>query len=150
MQESEALKLLNIPRSTLKEWSNPEHAKHKLYLLIKHTDAKRALQAITQTVPRAILTLLNRNIKETEQFKNDEIFKLFSKKSYAKLTSREQVAFAKLVREIDDDDETLAELFSHKVTTQKAFLHLFHGSPFAKLDAFSSFEARLAQELSHV
>lgn len=39
MQESEALKLLNIPRSTLKEWSNPEHGKHKLYLLIKHTDA---------------------------------------------------------------------------------------------------------------
>ena len=75
MQESEALKLLNIPRSTLKEWSKPEHAKHKLYLLIKHTDAKCALQAITQSVPRPILTLLNRNIKETEQFKNDEIFK---------------------------------------------------------------------------
>lgn len=149
MQESEALKLLNIPRSTLKEWSKPEHAKHKLYLLIKHTDAKRALQAITQSVPRPILTLLNRNIKEKEQFKNDEIFKLFSKKSYAKLTSRECVAFAKLVRELNDD-ETLAQLFSHKVTTQKAFLHLFHGSPFAKLDAFSSFEARLTQELSHV
>ena len=149
MQESEALKLLNIPRSTLKEWSKPEHAKHKLYLFIKNTDAKRVLQAITQSVPRPILTLLNRNIKEIEQFKNDEIFKLFSKKSYAKLTSRERVAFAKLVRELDDD-ETLAQLFSHKVTTQKAFLHLFHGSPFAKLDAFSSFEARLTQEVLHV
>lgn len=149
MQESEALKFLNIPRSTLKEWSKPEHAKHKLYLLIKNTDAKHALQAITQSVPRAILTLLNRNIKEEEQFKNDEIFKLFSKKSYAKLTARERVAFAKLIRELDDD-ETLAQLFSHKVTTQKAFLHLFHGSPFAKLDTFSLFEARLTREFSHV
>lgn len=149
MQESEALKLLNIPRSTLKEWSKPQHAKHKLYLLIKHTDAKRALQAITQTVPTPILTLLNRNIKETEYFKNDEIFKLFSKKSYAKLSPREQVAFAKIVRELDDD-EILAQLFSHKVTTKKAFLHLFHGSPFAKLDAFCAFEARLTQALSHV
>lgn len=148
MQESEALKLLNIPRSTLKEWSKPEHAKHKLYLLIKNTDAKRALQAITQSAPIAILTLLNRNIKEEKQFKNDEIFKLFSKKSYTKLTSRERVAFAKLVRELDD--ETLAQLFSHKVTTPKAFLHLFYGSPFAKLDAFSSFEERLTQELLHV
>jgi len=148
MQESEALKLLNIPRSTLKEWSKPEHAKHKLYLLIKYTDAKRALHAITQSVPTAILTLLNRNIKEEDKFKNDEIFKLFSKKSYAKLTARERVAFAKLVRELED--ETLAELFSHKVTTQKTFLHLFHGSPFAKLDAFSSFEVKLMQELSHV
>lgn len=148
MQESEALKLLNIPRSTLKEWSKPEHSKHKLYLLIKNTDAKRALQAITQSVPTPILTLLNRNIKEKEQFKNDEIFKLFSKKSYAKLTPRERVAFAKMVRELDD--ETLTQLFSHKVTTPKAFLHLFHGSPFAKLDAFSSFGERLTQELAHV
>jgi succinate dehydrogenase flavin-adding protein (antitoxin of CptAB toxin-antitoxin module) len=148
MQESEALKLLNIPRSTLKEWSKPEHAKHKLYLLIKNTDAKRALQAITQSVPTPILTLLNRNIKEEELFTNDEIFKLFSKKSYAKLTPRERVAFAKLVRELDD--ETLTQLFSHKVTTPKAFLHLFNGSAFAKLDAFSSFEERLTQELAHV
>lgn len=148
MKENEALKLLNIPRSTLKEWSKPEHTKHKLYLLIKNTDAKRALQAITQSVPTPILTLLNRNIKDEEQFKNDEIFKLFSKKSYAKLTPRERVAFAKMVRELDD--ETLTQLFSHKVTTPKAFLHLFNGSAFTKLDAFASFSEKLTQELAHV
>lgn len=81
MRESEALKILNIPISTLKEWSKPVHPKHKLYLLIKHTDAKQALRTITQNVPAPILTLLNRNIKAQEHFHNDEIFKLFSKKA---------------------------------------------------------------------
>lgn len=149
MQETEAFRLLNIPRSTLKEWSKPQHAKHKLFLLIKNTETKRALQAITQHIPDSLLTRLNRNIKEEEQFKNDEIFKLFSKKSYAKLTMRERVAFAKVVREVDTY-ELLQEFYAHKITTQKAFLHLFHGSPFAKLDAFSSFEEKLTHEIAHV
>ena len=148
MRESEALKILNIPTSTLKEWSKPIHPKHKLYLLIKHTDAKQALRTITQNVPAPILTLLNRNIKAQEHFHNDEIFKLFSKKSYAKLTPRERVAFAKLVRELDENT-SLSQLFSHNITTPKAFLHLFHGSPFAKLTAFSSLASTLAKECLH-
>ena len=97
MQETQALNLLDIPRSTFKEWSNPAHKKHKLYLLLKQIDVQYAQSCIVQKVPTHIMVTLNRNIKQEERFSDNEIFKLFSKKSYAKLTSREKVAFAKIV-----------------------------------------------------
>ena len=46
MQETQALNLLDIPRSTFKEWSNPAHKKHKLYLLLKQIDVQYAQSCI--------------------------------------------------------------------------------------------------------
>ena len=127
MQETQALNLLDIPRSTFKEWSNPSHKKHKLYLLLKHIDAEFAESSITQKVPKKTMVILNHNIKQEEHFNDNEIFKLFSKKSYAKLTPRERVAFAKIVRECEDHD--LQELFDINVVSPEAFFHLLNASP---------------------
>lgn len=135
MYETQALNLLDIPRSTFKEWSNPAHKKHKLYLLLKHIDAKYAESCIVQTVPKKILVILNRNIKQEEHFSDNEIFKLFSKKSYSKLTPREKVAFAKIVRECEEDD--INELFDTHVVTKEIFLHLLSGSPLSQFTAFN-------------
>ena len=133
MYETQALNLLDIPRSTFKEWSNPAHKKHKLYLLLKHIDATFAESCIVQKAPRKILVILNRNIKQEEHFSDNEIFKLFSKKSYAKLTARERVAFAKIVRECEEEE--LNELFNEGVVSQKAFLHFLGASPLAQFSA---------------
>jgi len=135
MQETQALNLLDIPRSTFKEWSNPTHKKHKLYLLLKHIDAKYAESCIVQKAPKNIMVILNRNIKQEERFSDNEIFKLFSKKSYTKLTARERVAFAKIVRECEESD--LNELFNEDVVSKEAFLHLLGASPLAPFSAFA-------------
>jgi len=135
MQETQALNLLDIPRSTFKEWSNPTHKKHKLYLLLKHIDAKYAESCIIQKAPKRIMVILNRNIKQEEYFNDNEIFKLFSKKSYAKLTARERVAFAKIVRECEESD--LNELFNEDVVSKEAFLHLLGASPLAPFSALA-------------
>ena len=135
MHETQALNLLDIPRSTFKEWSNPAHKKHKLYLLLKHIDAKYAELCIVQIVPKKILVILNRNIKQEEHFSDNEIFKLFSKKSYAKLTPREKVAFAKIVRECEEDD--IDKIFDTNVATKEGFLHLLSGSPLSQFTAFT-------------
>lgn len=135
MHETQVLNLLDIPRSTFKEWSNPSHKKHKLYLLLKHIDAKFAESNITQKAPKRIMVILNRNIKQEEHFNDNEIFKLFSKKSYAKLTARERVAFAKIVRECEESD--LNELFNEDVVSKEAFLHLLGASPLAPFSAFA-------------
>ena len=129
MQETQALNLLDIPRSTFKEWSNPTHKKHKLYVLLKHMDATYVESCIAQKAPKRIMVMLNRNIKPEERFSDNEIFKLFSKKSYAKLTAREKVAFAKMVRECEESD--LGELFEAHVVSQEAFLHLLNASQLA-------------------
>lgn len=129
MQETQALNLLDIPRSTFKEWSNPTHKKHKLYVLLKHMDATYVESCIAQKAPKRIMVMLNRNIKPEERFSDNEIFKLFSKKSYAKLTAREKVAFAKMVRECEESD--LQALFEAHVVSQEAFLHLLNASPLA-------------------
>ncbi len=134
MQETQALNILDIPRSTFKEWSNPMHKKHKLYLLLKHIDPTYAKSCIAQKAPKHIMILLNRNIKQEEHFSDNEIFKLFSKKSYAKLTSREKVAFAKIVRECEEEE--LSELFNENIVSKEAFSHLLSASPLA---IFSSF-----------
>ena len=68
MQETQALNLLDIPRSTFKEWSNPAHKKHKLYLLLKQIDVQYAQSCIVQKVPTHIMATLNRNIKQEERF----------------------------------------------------------------------------------
>ena len=133
MQETQALNLLDIPRSTFKEWSNPSHKKHKLYVLLKHIDVKFAKACIAQKVPRKIMVILNRNITREEHFSDHEIFKLFSKKSYAKLTPRETVAFAKIIRECEEHD--LQELFDANVVSKEAFLHLVQASPLAAFSA---------------
>ena len=135
MQETQALNLLNIPRSTFKEWSNPTHKKHKLYLLLKHIDAKYAESCIAQKAPKQIMVILNRNIKQEEHFNDNEIFKLFSKKSYAKLTARERVAFAKIVRECEEEE--LNDLFNEGIVSKEAFLHLLGASPLAPFSAFA-------------
>lgn len=62
-------------------------------------------------------------------FSDNEIFKLFSKKSYAKLTSREKVAFAKIVRECEEGD--IQELFDANVVSKDVFFHLLGASPLA-------------------
>lgn len=133
MQETQALNLLDIPRSTFKEWSNPTHKKHKLYLLLKHIDAKYAQSCIAQKAPKNIMVILNRNIKQEERFSDNEIFKLFSKKSYAKLTARERVAFAKIVRECEEEE--LSDLFNEGVITKEGFLHLLGASPLVPFSA---------------
>lgn len=135
MQETQALNLLDIPRSTFKEWSNPTHKKHKLYLLLKHINATYAESCIAQKVPKKILIILNRNIKQEERFSDNEIFKLFSKKSYAKLTAREKVAFAKIVRECEEEE--LNELFNEGVVSKEAFLHLLSASPLASFSSLA-------------
>ena len=129
MQETQALNLLDIPRSTFKEWNNPTHKKHKLYLLLKHIDAKYAQSCIAQKAPKKIMVILNRNIKQEERFSDNEIFKLFSKKSYSKLTPRERVAFAKIVRECEEEE--LNDLFNEGIVSKEAFLHLLGASPLA-------------------
>jgi hypothetical protein len=135
MQETQALNLLDIPRSTFKEWSNPTHKKHKLYLLLKHIDAKYAESCIAQKAPKRIMVILNRNIKQEEHFNDNEIFKLFSKKSYAKLTARERVAFAKIVRECEESD--LNDLFNEGIVSKEIFLHLLGASPLAPFSALT-------------
>lgn len=135
MQETQALNLLDIPRSTFKEWSNPTHKKHKLYLLLKHIDATYAESCIAQKAPKKILVILNHNIKQEEHFNDNEIFKLFSKKSYAKLTTRERVAFAKIVRECEEEE--LNELFNEDVVSKEAFLHLLSASPLASFSSLA-------------
>lgn len=135
MQETQALNLLDIPRSTFKEWSNPTHKKHKLYLLLKHIDATYAESCIAPKVPKTIMVILNRNIKQEERFSDNEIFKLFSKKSYAKLTARERVAFAKIVRECEEED--LNDLFNEGVVSKEAFLHLLRASPLASFSSLA-------------
>lgn len=143
MQETQALNLLDIPRSTFKEWSNPIHKKHKLYLLLKYIDAKYAESCIAQKVPEKIMVILNRNIKQEERFSDNEVFKLFSKKSYAKLTSRERVAFAKIVRECEDND--LNELFNEDVVSKEAFFHLLKASPLASFSALAMSQNNLSR-----
>ena len=135
MQETQALNLLDIPRSTFKEWSNPAHKKHKLYLLLKQIDVQYAQACIIQKVPTHIMVTLNRNIKQEERFSDNEIFKLFSKKSYAKLTSREKVAFAKILRECEEGD--IQELFDANVVSKDIFFHLLGASPLAPFSSFS-------------
>ena len=135
MKETQALNLLDIPRSTFKEWSNPSHRKHKLYLLLKHIDVKYAESCIAKKVPKKIMVILNRNIKQEERFSDHEIFKLFSKKSYAKLTSRERVAFAKIIRECEENE--LNELFNEDVVSKESFLHLLGASPLGLFFALS-------------
>jgi len=137
MQETQALNLLDIPRSTFKEWSHPSHKKHKLYLLLKHIDAQYAESCIAKKAPNNIMVMLNRNLKPEEQFSDTEIFKLFSKKSYAKLTSRERIVFAKIVRECDAEE--LNALFNEGVVTKEAFLHLLNASPLASLSLLEVF-----------
>jgi len=127
MQETQALNLLDIPRSTFKEWSNPSHKKHKLYLLLKNIDAEFAESSIAQKVPKRVMIILNRHIKQEEHFSDNEVFKLFSKKSYAKLTARERVAFAKIVHECENHD--LQELFDRNVVSKEVFFHLLNASP---------------------
>ena len=148
MQETEALNLLDIPRSTFKEWSNPSHKKHKLYLLLKNIDAKFAESSIAQKVPKRIMVILNRNIKQEEYFNDNEIFKLFSKKSYTKLTARERVAFAKIVRECEEND--LNELFNEDVVSKEAFLHLLGASPLAPFSAFALSTTTTLSRTHHV
>lgn len=82
------------------------------------------------------MIILNRNIKQEERFSDNEIFKLFSKKSYAKLTTREKVAFAKIVRECEESD--IQELFDAKVVSKEGFLHLLGASPLAPFSPFGS------------
>lgn len=80
------------------------------------------------------MVTLNRNIKQEERFSDNEIFKLFSKKSYAKLTSREKVAFAKIVSECEETD--IQELFDANVVSKDVFFHLLSASPLALFSSF--------------
>ena len=144
MQETQALNLLDIPRSTFKEWSNPAHKKHKLYLLLKQIDVQYAQSCIIQKVPTHIMVTLNRNIKQEERFSDNEIFKLFSKKSYAKLTSREKVAFAKIVRECEESD--IQELFDANVVSKDIFFHLLGASPLAPFSSFGLNQANASRD----
>ena len=84
---------------------------------------------IDRKVPRNIMVIFNRNIKHEERFSDNEIFKLFSKKSYSKLTARERVAFAKIVRECEEEE--INDLFNEGVVSKEAFLHLLSASPLA-------------------
>ena len=76
------------------------------------------------------MVILNRNIKHEEWFSDHEIFKLFTKKNYAELTPREKVAFAKIVRECEEEE--LNELFDENSVSKEVFLQLLSDSPFKK------------------
>ena len=90
------------------------------------------------------MIILNRNIKQEERFSDNEIFKLFSKKSYVKLTVREKVAFAKIVRECEEND--IQELFDANVISKERFLHLLGASPLAPFSEFYQDNKSLTKE----
>lgn len=121
----------DLPMSTLKDWRNPLHKKHKLFLFLQNSDD---LQKDTRYV--RLLQVLNRNIAKEYRFTPDELYRCFKKRNYARVTQRERIILSRLFKEGDIEDVFEIERVLH--VDQNNIRSLFESSPFCYDRGFQS------------
>lgn len=125
--------LYDLPVSTLKDWRNPLHKRHKLFLHLQNgNDSQRDTRQIR------LLQLLNRNITPEYHFALNELRECFQKKHYGKTTQREKIILAKLFKEGDIEDahevERVLNINGDNIRC------LFKSSPYQKAYGFEKWQ----------
>jgi len=111
MKQIEITKKLNIPSSTLKDWSNSNHPRHDLFQLLTKlsNDEIENIQARPNSIKKSrtqnyhrLLHILNRNTDVN--FTLNDIIHAFNDTPYAHKTDEEKLIVERFFKECDEDD----------------------------------------------
>jgi len=115
MKNKQISEIFSIPTSTVAEWSNPNHNKHKIYLYLLNSSKEVAENALNKR--HRLLHILNRNTF-SEKYTMKEIKEAFALRDTTNITRRQATIFSKFFKECDVED--LGDLISiHGVSINK-------------------------------
>jgi len=111
MKQTEITKKLNIPASTLKDWSKLEHPRHDLFQLltklsndeIKDIQARPNYIKKTRTIKyHRLLHIINRNT--SANFSLNDIIRAFNDTAYISKKNEEKIIIERFFKECDETD----------------------------------------------
>lgn len=133
MTISEISSKFDIPVSTLKDWRNPQNKKHKLFLFLQNCE-----NPDTNAPHVRLLQILNRNINKSYKFSLSELKYCLKKRSYSRLTQREQIIISRLFKEGELSDAE--ELSSALDIPLNNIVNIYKSSPFFNQKGFEHWQ----------